>query len=395
MSYIKYIRKAVKFTGFKSKYGIKIKRYTIEPYHNDTGLPTASNLKSNIFDKMLSEEMLAIKQNFHEKDSSHTPSIQITHKNNVATPTLEVKQKWPIRNLHIKSFSRADNESEIIFNDENKKGLLNLSNNISKKHIDEDRNSKSVCNSRSKDKIVELRSLPEVPAMKICSCMKTNPHTTCSQLCTGKDFIKAYQICTHEKNVNIKHECTRTTSSKLTYLSYPVYPIYVTYPSYLYGISTYTVNPYYHPNPINKIKISKTKRRRKSKRPFTIFIENDQENPPDNNVMYNPDSQEYYENSIESYDEDLIKTSKRKSTKLQNIVTNVDYDDDQILVSTPKRNLFLVNRDVFVNNIVDDLKKHYNDVVIKDCYCSLSARSYVLNIFSFQSLICVYLLIYF
>ncbi|XP_072939835.1 uncharacterized protein [Epargyreus clarus] len=381
---------ALKFTEYKIKNGIIIKRHSKES-NNSTGLPTASNLKSNIFDKMLSEEMLAIKQHFHEKDSSHTPSIQITSKNNVATPTLEVKQRWPIQNWHFKSSSNAD-KSELILNDESEKEHLNLSNKISNQHNDNHRNCNNTCNSRSKDKILELRSLPENSEMKTCGCMKTNPHSTCSQLCTGKNDVKGNRICTHQNYPNMKHECTRTTSSKLTYLSYPVYPIYVTYPSYLYGISTYTVNPYYHPDPIDEIKISKTKRRRKYKKPVTIFIDEDQEEIAQDD---DEDSLAYYENSIEVYDADLIKMSRRKSTRLPNIVTNVENDDDQVLGSTPKRNTFLINRDVFVNNIVDDLKKHYNDVVIKDCYCSLSARSYVLNIFSFQVLICVYLLIYF
>lgn len=57
------------------------------------------NLKSNVFDQMLSDEMLSMKQRLFEKDLAYTSNVQTATKSNVATPTLEVKQKWPVVNL--------------------------------------------------------------------------------------------------------------------------------------------------------------------------------------------------------------------------------------------------------------------------------------------------------
>ncbi|XP_050343947.1 uncharacterized protein LOC126769297 [Nymphalis io] len=113
------------------------------------------NLKSNIFDKMLSNEMLSIKQHLHEKDTISS-SVYFSFKNNVHTPTLEINQKWPIDKLISvtsnkpkfndarsdisEDFSLSDKKqnpdgtkfNEIVYKDEN----LNMEIGTKNKHIE-------------------------------------------------------------------------------------------------------------------------------------------------------------------------------------------------------------------------------------------------------------------
>lgn len=331
----------------------------------------APNLKSNIFDNMLSNEMFSIKQQLYEKNESNVSPFFITFKNSIATPTLELKQRWPIE----KSLSQTE--------DEHKKGNINnayITNdqkNISSPIMDEnDKDDDNKLNDSIHSKVLGVRSF-ELPVHHLekpnnhqctkrqCTCMKTNPRTTCSFRCS--DHIK--KICTQTENyVAANPQCTRNV------MPFTYYPYYV-YSTLFLGVPTDSSTVYYHPDVTNELKLPKHKYSKIKKPLVDLYVESD------DNKYY--DENEYLEYSDKEnpkyakYPKNKYEKEKTKIPKNMKTVYFIDFkEEEKPMLEVDKFNdgyLQALDGDKFVEDVVEDLKVYYSDAVIKDCYCSLSS----------------------
>ncbi|CAH2105457.1 unnamed protein product [Euphydryas editha] len=343
----------------------------------------APNLKSNIFDKMLSNEMFSIKQHLFEKDV--ISSVYMSFKNNVATPTLEINQRWPIEKVIHKANVKPkfDNISidKPTNNGEHYKNLIKLEN---KKN--EQRNNHLNMQIETSKKVIEVRSFSVLPNNNLpslsnmqqdkrqCTCVRHNQHKICNHHDTGVSNTE--KLCTHTENdLKLVPECTRTSdiySVSLTYFPYYAYPYFV-------GITTDSLNTYYHPDVVNDLKLPYSKKYKKIKKPYiyedfsktkeSIEIDDDDKDDDDENQY---EYLEHYKSKSKTN-----KEPKNKCKKNPKIFT-VNYDNSYIEDSNfPEKiqngNIKVIDRDNFVEDIIEDLKVYYNDAVIKDCYCSLSS----------------------
>lgn len=329
----------------------------------------APNLKSNIFENMLSNEMFSIKQQLYEKNETNVSPFFITFKNNIATPTLELKQRWPIG----KSLSQSKDEHKKA--NLNKVYITNDQRNLSSPKMDEyNKDGDNKLNDSIHSKVLGVRSFDTMPVHHIleksnnhqstrrhCTCMKTNPSTTCSFRCS--DHTK--KICTQTENyVAAISQCTRNV------MPFTYYPYYI-YSTLFLGAPTDSSIAYYHPDVINELKLPKHKYSKIKKPSVDLYLEDD----------YNKDDEnEYLENQYS--DEENPKNAKYPKNKHEKGKTKipkvhfVDFKEEKPMLEADKFNdgyLQVIDRDKFVEDVVEDLKVYYSDAVIKDCYCSLSS----------------------
>lgn len=325
------------------------------------------NLKSNIFDNMLSNEMFSIKQQLYEKNETSMSPFFITFKNSIATPTLELNQRWLIE----KSSSQSEDEHKKA--NINKAYITNDQKNLSSPKMDENDKDDEKSNDSIDSKVLGVRSF-ELPVHHLeksnnhqctkrqCTCMKTNPLTTCSFRCS--DHTK--KICTHTENYAAANpQCTRNV------MPFTYYPYYV-YSTLFLGVPTDSSIAYYHPDVTNELKLPKHKYSKIKKPSVDLYLESD------DNKYY--DEKEYLENQYS--DEENLKNPKNKyekgKTKIpknMKTVYFINFKEEKPMSETDKLNdgyLQVVDRDKFVKDVVEDLKVYYSDAVIKDCYCSLS-----------------------
>lgn len=194
---------------------------------------THNNLKSNVFDKMLSDEMLSIKQRFFQKDLAYTSNVHKVTKSNAATPTLEVKQKWHVVDLTTKPLNtdnlETDDASRTDSYEIKHKSNLNLN--------------------EPKIKSLDVRSLSghsgnflRSPEIK-CNCANANANHQCKH---GDD-------------------CTRKAPYGLAIGNSPYPGFYMPYQPYFVSDNNENQfqNTFYHPQIINELKIPKTTKNRK------------------------------------------------------------------------------------------------------------------------------------
>lgn len=349
----------------------------------------ATNLKSNIFDKMLSNEMYSIKQHLFEKDL--ISSVYMSFKNNVVTPTLEINQKWPIEKVHeVNMKPKLENTStdKPTSNGVHYNPLIRSETTEIKKYERQKYNLNM--QAESSKKVLEVRSFSVIPnhnpasisymqqqPTRQCTCVKCNQNKLCSHSKNG--ILNTEKICTHTENdLTLVPACTRTSevySVSLTYFPYYAYPYFV-------GITTDPFNSYYHPDVVNNLKLTNGKRYKKIKKPYIYEelskTEESKEGDDDDDDDIDVDEKNLYD-YVED-DKSKIKTNespKHKYNKNSKIFT-VNYDKSYVEDSNfPEKihngNIKVMNRDKFVEDIIEDLKVYYNDAVIKDCYCSLSS----------------------
>ncbi|CAG4919132.1 unnamed protein product [Colias eurytheme] len=307
---------------------------------------------------MLSDEMLSIKQQIYEKDTTYPPTVYIRTRGSIPTPTLELKQMWPIEKLE------SNNEKKYNF-EQHMKNIDNTPIQSEETQVSLKPKSESNNNNSDKEKVLELRSLSGKLHKKIktssllhhftkqCTCTNFNSQTTKShqhahfpknQEDSKLHFTEAF----HASDPNAHSKCSRT---------YPVssttsYPFYITYSPYFVGTVADLSNIYYHPDVISDSKRPKHHKNRKHKKPTTEQV-------------YEDDSEE----SFEEYDE---KTTRRKDKSRSNYEFKIVYEptEPESDRQFENHNIQTIDKDKFVENIVDDLKVYNNEAVIKDCYCS-------------------------
>lgn len=325
---------------------------------------------------MLSNEMLSIKQHIREKDT-YVSTTYFTFKNNVQTPTLEIKQKWPIEAIN---HSQLEN---IINNKVSKNNITMISREIGVEY--EKRNLADKNN-----KIIEVRSFSGIPitttdsfelsqTKRQCSSSKSNCHTTYNRRYYGREEQSSEKICSHRTHP----DCTRTT--EISPVSVMHYPYYV-YSPYFVGVPTdaYNIyNTYYHPDVVNNLKIPTHKNHRKIKKP-NIYEES-----------YLDENNEFLDDEI---DENHNKCNKDSNIYTIKYDENDDTEDTELLKKLKKGHIEVLDRDKFVKEVHNDLKGYYSDVIIKDCYCSISpqikTKSIIMYITSYLFIFSLFILLF-
>lgn len=296
----------------------------------------SNNLKSNFFDKMLSNEMLSIKQHIYEKDSSYGSTVYLTFRNSVQTPTLEIKQKWllekslvmPNNNITLENFTSFSLGTNKPIVKPRKKAIEHEKRNLDDIPSDIDEET-------FLPDIHTTRKLPKTEHGSHCNCTRASFLTTCSRHQSEKEIVSSVKTCFHSTKVSIMKPVS------ITY-----YPYYL-YSPYFVGVTTdYAYNNY----------------KKHSKMPYNydIYLEGRGES------SYDEDKYKIY--GINKYKKKYKKYPKIYSVKYDEQVDTTEATDLSKKLS--KSNLKIVNRDEFVNEVVEDLKDYYSDVVIKDCYCS-------------------------
>lgn len=319
----------------------------------------APNLKSNIFDKMLSDEILSIKKHFYEQDIS-LPSAPRATVSNAPTPTLEVKQNWPMKGFtkepHYSELDQTAQKAHVKYRDGNKKEEQEKSSKENSKN--EVINAE---NANVNEKVLGLRSLPDgVPHAyhsyvnrgdNTCTCIRTHPTA-----CTNHYLAMNSKICSHTPK-----PCT---SSK------PINPVspyyYATVQPYFVGVTQLPyINTYYHPVVINEMKIPKKTKRRKSTK---TYIDTDLYYDEDDHISYSKKPKYDYYGSYEYTEKDSFtdddemniireeRKNKRKKKRRKYKIDNFDTTESK--------------KEKLVQNLFDDLKTYYSDSIVKDCYCS-------------------------
>lgn len=272
----------------------------------------------NIFDKMLSEEMLSMKQKFFEKDLVQLSTASKIKQSAAPTPTIEVQQRWSVVDLFTSPpiEKTTENEKEVT--------IINKTPTETELALDES-NKKS--DNISENKVLELRSLP------------LQRHAEAGN--QGHQHISSKCSCTRQIS---DQKCTHTVYSSSTddslLFTYSVYPLYVQpYQSFFYSDNKENLHNMY---------VSKKPKRRKT-------------TPNSVEVYYDDDN-----NKEDNYDSDNEYSSRPKhKPRPSKVIMNINYDLDD---DTPKK----VDGNANNFNLINDLNDVYNNGVKKKCYCSQS-----------------------
>ncbi|RVE42864.1 hypothetical protein evm_012482 [Chilo suppressalis] len=323
------------------------------------------NLKSNVFDKMLSDEMLSIKQHFFDQDIK-TSTIAILSKSYVPTPTLEVKQQWPINKFRSEfNRSTASNYNESLSNEQLKDDNKPEENN----------------------KVLEPRSLPEVTSRfgtpiylyqgsKICTCMK-NPLTGVT--CTPHLRSGGQYICTQSGDLSKRKSSSLSTNSM--------------------RLHDQTNSHSCTQEVLNELKLPRKFNHRKTTKPNI-----------NDNLYYNNEKEvlkdESYEDDSDNLKEDYVyddKVTNQNQHEILEFYTN-KYEEKDYGTKTEKcspnehtgkgdEGRKLVLKDRTIKKILNDLKVYYGDSVIKDCCCSLMSSSSYVHSMRFHKFLLAFIII--
>lgn len=382
-------------------------------YNGTTQNPNKLNtdLKSNVFNKILFDEMLSVKSNNDPKDSINDSFIKIASKVYLVTPTLDMKQKWPMFE-HINSNKNQLNKVSLPEKDENLNSLMRIimKNSDATSKLDKDYKTKfrkfTIINRNLvSNKVVGTRSLPDSPlqvvfkdrsatSVRICTCMKTNPATECSHSCTGSSTTSNKKRCTHSTPSTRSHDCSRyrTTNHTCTHTPptqvstpnpYSFYPAFYLPYTYFGNDITYRVT-YPQPNIFDDVKYRKPKHRKTTTRYDDDLYYDDNDNRDKNN---------YNDNRAEDDEEIKMISSKiekyHATKKGSTLLINIDYIEEtdskndekgvEKLVMINKGVKYDVNQDRLIKELVNDLKGQHEKVFAKDCYCSSSIRTFPIN----------------
>ncbi|XP_073942843.1 uncharacterized protein [Choristoneura fumiferana] len=382
-------------------------------YNGTTQNPNKLNtdLKSNVFNKILFDEMLSVKNNHDTKDSTDDSLVKISPKIYLVTPTFGMKQKWPFE--HVNSNKNKLTETSLPEKDDNLKTLMHIimknsdgTSKLNKVYKTIFEKSTLVNRNLVSNKVVGTRSLPDsplqvvlkdrpAPGVRICTCMKTNPSTKCSHSCTGSSTTSNKKRCTHSTPSARSHDCSRystnhsCTNTPPTQVStpnpYSFYPAFYLPYTYFGNDITYRVT-YPQPNIFDDVKYRKPKHRKTTTTRYDDDLyyddsDNREKNNYNDNRAEDDDETKLASEKLENYH-----TTKKGSTLFINIdyIEEVDSRNDEKdvekLVMTNKGVKYDVNQDRLIKELINDLKGKRKKVIVKDCYCSSSIKTFQINI---------------
>lgn len=327
--------------------------------------------------------MLLIQQNLYRKDKIHAPPVHITTGNSVQTPTIEIKQKWSVINLMSNGIALNDSQRCI--------ECLKYNKTRTENRTAEQKNKttiklEKICPFHSRNKIVGLRSLSDVTSdvatslysesFKLCTCMKHNTHTTCTHRCTGR---KEQIVNTQTLTKSTEYVCSRTISHNPMQTNAPFYVSYQPY--FMYSMTDASITVYY-PLAVTEASNENLKYKKNNK-PYEHYLYYDNSKEQQDEEMDGYHDIELQHNKYITLKDEF--TNEQNPSEVDDLVINLEYDDNEKLQDLyvnqdlnkidyvlEKGTIQVKNKDEFVDNVIDDLKKYYNDIVIKDCYCSSS-----------------------
>lgn len=389
------------------------------------------NLKYHVFDKMLSDELLSIKQHIYDKDGRYLSDHTVS-KSNVPTPTLEIKQKWPVieflsnmnkikeTDQYVKQRNNVDNQLKPDYTETKERSTIAISTYIEKKNLSNAEQIKEnevrqklfvqkIKGRKSLPKVIGLRSLyqntdeHQLTNNRRCSC-DSKSSATCEPQLAGSSTHKCTR-CTHGVESSCDSACSQTTtpcplttcshtsacatmpSSTLgdscgkctrlpctstgcsTRVSYTAFPFYM---PFQYPMQTANPVAYYFTTQLEDYGFTREPKHRSTKRRKVDYYYYDDNSKED----------DYLEYSIKKDTRPPIKGSCR------DIVLKVDYTDKvQHRPNELCDGVYDVNKNKFLNEIVQDLKMYYPEAVVKDCYCKSSS---VQSILSFYLIVIVF-----
>lgn len=318
------------------------------------------NLKQNVFDRMLSDEMLSIKNYMHEKDMTYTPTLQDLPKIYVATPTLVLKQNWRLeKKPTVEEHATTLSSNAITTQKEVNKGTTTEIND------DEHYVGFNVEKTRQQQKVLGLRSLSHsqsrVPNMrkdtylrdgKICTCTVTNPPTSCSHVCTGPSSSHSAS-CSRKHPISIVHSCytppsihplVLETSASFVATPPPAYPFQYL-PNYYIHMSVPSDSYDYETTARKR----KHKHRKKTKDKYLYYDD-----------LKSPTNKKYDEYYIEEYTEEPIKNFKEDKGKI-----------------TLNMGQIAEKHDTGLGSLFHDIRKYFSEDVLKDCSSSQNSAAVV------------------
>lgn len=374
---------------------------------------------------MLSDELLSIKQHIYEKEGRYV-SDRTVSKSSVPTPTLEIKQKWPVIDFlsklnkiknpdqYVKQGNNVDNELTPDYTETNERSTIAISTymeeeNNSLSHTEQIKEEKirqellvqKIKGRKSLPKVIGLRSLyqntdeRQLKNNRRCSCDNKNS-ITFEPLLAGSSTHKCSR-CTHGEELPCESACTQTSTSCplttcshtsacatipsstpsdncgkctrvsctstgcSTRVSYTAFPFYM---PFQYPMQTANPIAYYYTTQLDYGFTREPKHRSTKRRKVDYY--------------YYDDSKEddYLEYSIKKETRSPVKGSCR------DVVLKVDYTDK--VQNRPDKlcdGVYDVNKNKFLNEIVQDLKMYYPEAVVKDCYCKSSSVQSILSFY--------------
>lgn len=378
---------------------------------------------------MLSDELLSIKQHIYDKDGRYI-SHHSASKSNVPTPTLEIKQKWPVieflsklnkikeTDQYVKQETRNNMDNQEFkpgYTETNDRSTIAISTYMEKENntlsnaelIKEEEVRQEILIQKMKgkksiQKVIGLRSLYQNPDerqltnSRRCSCDHKNS-ATCEPHLGGSSTHKCTR-CNHDVESPCDSACSQTsTVCPITTCSHtsPCGTIPSSTPGDRCGKCTrvactstgcstrvsYSVFPFYMPfqypmqtaNPIAyyfttqlDYGFTREPKRHSTKRHKVDYYYYDDNNKED----------DYLEYSIKKETRSPVKGSCR------DVVLKIDYTDK--VQKSPNDlcdGVYDVSKNKFVNEIVQDLKMYYPESVVKDCYCKSSSVQSILSFY--------------
>lgn len=406
-------------TGDKLNNGSNASPYLFHILQNLTQTKSP-NLKYNVFDKMLSDELLSIKQHVYDKDARYV-SGRTASKSNV-TPTLEIKQKWPVMELLSKLNKHKEideyvtqgtgndvvDDFELDYSETNELGTTEISTYMEKQNntlseaevikaeeIRQELVENMKCR-KSIQKVIGLRSLyPNTDERQLknrrCSCDNKSSATCgpqvagstykctrcshgmespCDSACAQTSKPWPLTTCSHSSTCipilssssgDSCSKCSRaacTSTGCSTQVSYSVFPFYM---PFQYPIQTPNPMAYYFTTELEDYGFTGKSKHHSTKRHKVDYYYYDD----------NSEEDDYLEHSIKKETRSPVKESCR------DVVLKIDYIDK--VQKRPNElcdGVYDSSKNKFVNEIVQDLKIYYPEAVVKDCYCkSSSVRS--------------------
>lgn len=378
---------------------------------------------------MLSDELLSIKQHIYDKDGRYL-SDRPASKSNVPTPTLEIKQKWPVIEFLSKlnkiketdQYVKQENENNVVnefktdYTETNKRSTIAISMPMEKenntlsnaelsngKEVRQELLIQKMKGRKSIQKVIGLRSLyqntdeRQLTNNRRCSCDSKNsatcepPHagsstrkctrcshgveSPCDSACTQTSTPCPITTCSHTSTCATVPssgpgdncgKCTRVSCTSTGCSTRVSYSAFPFYMPFQYPVQTANPIAFYFTTQLGDYDFSREPKHHSTKRRKADYYYYDENNKDD----------DYLEYSIKKETRSPVKGSCR------DVVLKIDYTDQ--VQKRPNQfcdGVYDISKNKFVNEIVQDLKMYYPEAVVKDCFCKSSSVQSILSFY--------------
>lgn len=377
---------------------------------------------------MLSDELLSIKQHIYDKDGRYQ-SDRIASKSNVHTPTLEIKQKWPVidflsklnkikendQYMNQETGNNVVNEFKPDYTERNERSTIAIStytkevnNTLSNAELNKEEEVRhqlvqKMKGGKSIHKVIGLRSLyqntdeRQLTNNRRCACDNKNSATCepqqagssthkctrcshgvespCDSACTQTSTPCPITTCSHTSTCatvpsstpgDSCGKCTRVACTSTGCSTRVSYSAFPFYMPFQYPVQTANPIAYYFTTELADYGFTREPKHHSTKRRKVDYYYYDDNSKED----------DYLEYSITKETRSPVKGSCR------DVMLKIDYTDK--IQKKPNQlcdGVYDVSKNKFVNEIVQDLKMYYPESVVKDCYCKSSSVQSILSFY--------------